>query len=323
MPELPEVETVVRGLKRLLNQTIQKVVIKDKRSWKNHPASKQASGGTRLEGLRIIGLKRRGKGIIVNLSRGTSLLIHLKMTGQLIYIPRHAELGSASRSRNKFGMTERSFGMTKGRLNLGHPTKDFVGPMPGKHTRVIFKLSPTRSPANPPTRSNTLYFNDQRLFGWIKVLPTKELEKDPFIKKLGPEPFTLAADELYEKIKKRPKSSVKAILLNQSVITGLGNIYTDEVLFEAGIRPTRKGRNITKKDAENLIKTAKKVLKKGIKYSGTSIVNYKTPEGSPGRMQNYLKVYSRNGLPCRKCRTPISKIRVAGRGTHYCPNCQK
>ncbi|RLC37629.1 bifunctional DNA-formamidopyrimidine glycosylase/DNA-(apurinic or apyrimidinic site) lyase [candidate division Kazan bacterium] len=296
MPELPEVETVVRGLaKHILGQTIKDVEVLNKKSFQGGPST--SSGNKKLRGLKIKSVSRRGKGIIINLSRNTSLLVHLKMTGQLIYIPtplRHKGYGGLRR------------------LNLGHPTQDFVNKMPSRHSRVVLKLS-----------RGTLYFNDQRLFGWIRVLPTKELKNDPFLSKLGPDALKISTAHLWAVTKRRPQNPIKAILLDQSVITGLGNIYTDEVLFEAGIRPTRKGKTITKKDVEKLIKAIKKILTKGIKYSGTSIVNYKTPEGSPGQMQNYLKVYSRAGLPCRKCKTSITKTRVANRGTHHCPKCQQ
>lgn len=329
MPELPEVETVVRGLrKHLIDQTIKGVEVLNKKSIRGLSVHKSI-------GLSVKSVSRRGKGIIIELAKpgvakgedgssDFSLLIHLKMTGQLIWISskilRRALLAQDDKTE-------------KGRLNFGHPTKDFASEMPSRHTRIIFKLS-----------KGTLYFNDQRLFGWVKVLPSSELEKDPFIKKLGPEPLATPyifspkcppshgreqkdsqelSAHLWADIKRRPQSSIKAILLDQSVITGLGNIYTDEVLFEAGIRPTRKGKSITKKDIEKILKAIKKILTKGIKYSGTSIVNYKTPDSSPGKMQNYLKVYSRAGLPCRKCRTPISKIRLAGRSVHFCPKCQK
>jgi formamidopyrimidine-DNA glycosylase len=326
MPELPEVETVVRGLtKHIIGQTINDVEVLHKKSFL----------GKKPTGLKIKGISRRGKGIIIELTKDTSLLIHLKMTGQLIYIsgspikPRmtkkeencHAEFSSASKILKRV--------QDDNRLNFGHPTDDFTNSMPSKHTRVIFKLS-----------GGTLYFNDQRIFGWIKALPTKDILSDPFIKKLGPEPFltpytmstymngrsimgTISIAQILGHLKRRPKSSIKATLLDQSVLTGLGNIYVDEILFEAGIRPTRKSASITKLEAEKLVRAIKKILKKGIKHSGTSIINYKTPEGSMGRMQNYLQVYMQEKNPCKVCKSPILKTRVAGRGTHFCKTCQK
>lgn len=286
MPELPEVETVVRGLNKYLpGQKIKNIKrIRAK-------SISFASGITlnKLKGLKILNLTRRGKGIIINLSKEISLLIHLKMTGQLIYI-----------------------GKSK-RINLGHPTKDFSEPMPSKHTRIIFELT-----------KGTLYFNDQRLFGWIKALYTKDLYKDSFIKQLGMEPLSkdFNAEFLWQIIIKKPKSPIKSIILDQSNIAGIGNIYANEALFIAGIHPARPGKKIKKGEIKKLISAIKMILIKGIKYSGTSIVNYKTPEGSPGQMQKHLKVYNRAGLPCFKCKTLIKKIKTAGRGTYFCPKCQ-
>jgi len=297
MPELPEVETVVRGLtKHIVGQTIKDVQILHKKSflW---PA-KFGKQPPKIIGLKITDIARRGKGIIISLSQDTTLLIHLKMTGQLIYI---------SRSRIKPRMTRQEM-----RVNFGHPTDDFSNAMPSRHTRVIIKLS-----------QGTLYFNDQRIFGWVKASPTAMLADDKFLKQLGPEPWDITAEELAQKIKRRAKSPIKAILLDQSVMVGLGNIYVDEALFAAGVRPTRQGKTITAKDAAGLLVATQSVLTKGIKYSGTSIINYKTPDGSPGRMQNHLMVYMQNKAPCKKCGGPISKIRLAGRGTHFCCTCQR
>lgn len=350
MPELPEVETVVRGLtKHIIGQTIKDVVVSHKKSFQGSPST--SSGNKKLRGLKIKEISRRGKGIIINFAKQPaearsadrspselSLLIHLKMTGQLIYISgspiksgmtentkrsldklrmtqngRHAESSSASKNKTlKRVQGDGNLVQDDKRLNFGHPTDDFTNTMPSKHTRVIFKLS-----------KGTLYFNDQRIFGWVKILPTEMIKNDKFISKLGPDALKISTPHMGCWIKRRPKSPIKAILLDQSVLTGLGNIYADEVLFEAKICPTRKGLSITNKDIENLVKAIKKILKLGIKHSGTSIINYKTPEGSMGKMQNYLKVYMQDKQPCKVCKTPISKIRVANRGTHFCPKCQK
>jgi len=293
MPELPEVETVVRGLTRhIVGQSIKDIKILNKKSFIG--TSRQDSKS------KILGLKRRGKSIIINLSKGLSLLIHLKMTGQLIYIPKDS--GQAR-------MTE-----GKKRLNLGHPTKDFAEEMPSSHTRVIFELS-----------KGTLYFNDQRKFGWVKLVPTKDVEKDKFISKLGVEPLSRSfnSDVLWQAIQRHPNSPIKSTIMDQSLVTGVGNIYSDEALFVAGIRPDRKGKTITKPETKKLALAIKKVLELGIKHAGTSIANYKNAEGLPGRMQNYLKVYGRTGLPCpHKCGV-VKSIRIGGRSAHFCPICQK
>jgi len=286
MPELPEVETVVRGLSRhIVGQKVKHIHVPTKTSFKG--TAKKA------ESLLIKKITRRGKGIIIDLAKDQTILVHLKMTGQLIYIP------SAK----------------KGRLNFGHPTDDFTNTMPSRHTRVWFELS-----------KGNLYFNDQRRFGWVKLVATKDAPKDKFFAGLGMEPFDkkFTSTFLYSAIQRRPKSNIKAIILDQSLVTGIGNIYSDEALFYARLKPTRLGKSITKLDATRLVGAIKKVLTKGIKYLGTSVNTHRTPEGSMGQMQNYLAAYDRKELPCRqRCGSNIKKIRLNGRGTHYCPVCQK
>ena len=289
MPELPEVETVVRGLSRLLpGQTIKDIEIIMPRSFLWNPDIKP----TEILGLRVLSLSRRGKGIIINLTKGYSLLIHLKMTGQLIYIGKTA----------------------KSRLNYGHPDANFLASMPSKHTRVYLTLS-----------KGTLYFNDQRLFGWVKATRADQLDQDPFIKKLGPEPFSKEFTPAYlsSLIKRRGRSNIKAIILDQSGVVGVGNIYADEALFDAKIKPTRLGKSLTETEINRLFKSIQKVLALGIRYLGTSLSHYKTGEGAMGKMQNHLKVYGRKGQHCLVCGSPIKKIRIAGRGTHYCSTCQR
>ncbi len=308
MPELPEVETVVRGLSRhIVGQKIKHVEILSAKSFLWNPKltkSKKVGGKTAYpipqEILRrtIKKISRRGKGIIIDLDKGYSILIHLKMTGQLIYIPKDKKPGRTTGGK---------------RLNYGHPDKNFSQAMPSKHTRVWFELS-----------KGNLYFNDQRRFGWVKLTPTQDVFKDKFFAKLGLEPFDkkFTPPFLWSAIQRHPKANIKAIILDQSLITGIGNIYSDEALFYARLKPTRLGRSITKPEVTKLYAAIKKVLEKGIKYSGTSINTHRTPEGSMGKMQNYLAVYEREGQPCRSCKGIITKIRVAGRGTHYCPMCQ-
>lgn len=288
MPELPEVETVVNGLKKpLVGQTIKDIK-------KLHPKSLHLANGlslNKLKGLKILNLRRKGKAIIIDLTNKISLLIHLKMTGQLIYVANN-----------------------KSRLNLGHPTTDFINSMPSKHTRIIFKLS-----------KGILYFNDQRIFGWVKAMPIKDISTHSFIKNLGPDAISSSFNfkVLQQIVARKPKSIIKAILLDQTNIAGIGNIYADESLFSAGIKPDRKAGTLNQLEIKKLTSTIKQVLKKGIKYSGTSISDYKTAKGALGQMQNYLKVYKRNGLPCKQCKTLIKKTRVINRGTHFCATCQK
>ena len=300
MPELPEVETVVKGLKKpLVGRTIKDIK-------KLHSKSLQLASRlslNKLKGLKVLNLQRKGKAIIINLTNQISLLVHLKMTGQLIYIPRPSSLSSRPKRRD-----------LSTRLNLGHPTADFINSMPSKHTRIIFKFS-----------KGVLYFNDQRLFGWIKAMPTKNISINPFIKNLGPDALSNSFNSsvLEQIIKRKPKSPIKSVILDQSNIAGIGNIYANESLFLAGIKPDRKASTLNKNEVKKLTSSIKQILKKGIKYSGTSISNYKTAKGASGKMQNYLKVYKRDGLPCKKCKTLIKKIKIAGRSSYFCPTCQK
>ena len=322
MPELPEVETVVRGLTRyIVGQRIKDIKILNKKSFIVTPRLRPPRARLRSgNNLKIQKIDRRGKAVIITLSKGLSLLIHLKMTGQLIYLPtgrqvspssRHAEFISAS--PRKILKRVQDDGKGK-RLNFGHPTSDFATEMPSSHTRVIFELS-----------KGTLYFNDQRKFGWVKLVQTKDVEKDKFISKLGVEPLSksFTADVLWQAIQRHPNSPIKSTIMDQSLVTGVGNIYSDEALFVAGIRPDRKGKTITKPESKKLASAIKKVLELGIKHAGTSIANYKNAEGLPGRMQNYLKVYGRKNLVCpHKCGT-IKSIRIGGRSAHFCSLCQK
>lgn len=286
MPELPEVETVRKGLEKVLvGQTIRSGDILYKKSF--FPAKGLTAKS--LAGLKVKSVARQGKALVISLSKDLSLLIHLKMTGQLIYIDK------------------------KARLNLGHPSNDFVARMPSSHTRVIFHFA-----------KGTLYFNDQRKFGWVKLLPSPLVAEDKFIQKLGIEPFDkrFTPDYLWSIIQRRPKSNIKAIISDQSLVAGLGNIYSDEALFFASIFPTRLGKNVKRAEAIKLASAMKKVLELGIKYNGTSLTHHRTPEGSTGDMQKFLMVYDRKGSPCKKCKTIIKKIRLNGRGTNYCPKCQ-
>jgi len=307
MPELPEVETVVRGLSRhIVGQKINHVEIKNARSflWSTKVKPTAVLGHT------VKSVSRRGKGIIINLSKDYSLLIHLKMTGQLIYIP--SLRGGKPTKQSRLPRYARN---DKGRLNFGHPDKNFEEEMPSKHTRVWLELS-----------KGTLYFNDQRKFGWVKVTATKDIPQDKFIKTLGIEPFDkkFTSAFLWDAIQHRPRSNIKAVISDQKVVAGLGNIYSDEALFYSHLRPTRLGKTITKPETTKLHSAIQKVLRLGIKHSGTSIANYKDAEGLPGNMQKYLAVYDRKGLPCHgTCKGKVEKIRLNGRGTHFCPACQE
>lgn len=278
MPELPEVETIRRGLKDfIINKKITKIDILCEKSFQGTPTFG-----------RIIEIRRFGKALIIDLDNGNSLMIHLRMTGQLIYDGEE-------------------------RYAAGHPSENFTSQLPNKQTRVVIELD-----------HGTLFFNDQRKFGFIKVLATNEVKNDTFIKKLAKEPWNITAKELYTKLQKHKKSPIKASILDQTIICGLGNIYADETLFAIGIHPESKSGALSLKNTTDLIHSAAKVMECSIDSGGSTMKTYVKADGTRGDyLENFAQVFRREGKPCTKCGTKIIKIRVAGRGTYICPNCQR
>ena len=281
MPELPEVETIKRGLSSFcLGQKIKRVEVL---------CDKSFVGPTEIvEGQKIVGFRRFGKALVVDLSGGVSLMIHLRMTGQLIYdgIERYA---------------------------AGHPSENFVANLPNRQTRVVFELS-----------DGVLYFNDQRKFGFVKVLPTEEIEQDKFIRNLAKEPWQMEPEEFYEKLQRHKNAPIKAVILDQKIICGLGNIYADEALFDARIHPRIMTGKLTFEDAKRLLESAKKVMEASINSGGSTMKTYVKADGTKGDyLEKFAKVFRREGQPCERCGAEIIKIKVAGRGTHVCLNCQR
>ncbi len=277
MPELPEVETIRRGLKKfILEKKITKIDILCDKSFI----------GTPVLG-RVKDIRRYGKALVIDLDNNNSLMIHLRMTGQLIYDGRE-------------------------RYAAGHPSDNFTAHLPNKQTRIILKFE-----------DGTLYFNDQRKFGFIKSIKTPEVESDSFIKKLAKEPWDMTAEELHEKLKRHKQSSIKATILDQTVICGLGNIYADEALFASRIHPERKCGTLSIDEVRQLLKAARKVMQNSIDSGGSTMATYVKADGTKGDyLEKFAKVFHREGQPCLVCGTKIIKTRVAGRGTHICPNCQ-
>ncbi len=287
MPELPEVETVRSGLDKLLPG---RKILGVTHNWAKSFPNAETDVKHFLIGASIVAVKRRAKVLLIELDTKYSLLIHLKMTGQLV-----------------FRGSDKSFG-------AGHPGDSLVGKLPDKSTRVIFDLGDSK-----------LFFNDQRKFGWVRLLPTAEVPNIDFMQRLGPEP--LSADftqtNFKERFKTRPNTNIKAALLDQSVIAGIGNIYADESLWAAKIHPATLVKNISVKKQNELHRAIQAVLKLAIKKGGSTDRNYVDAEGKKGSYLSFAKVFRRQGQPCPRCGTIIEKTRVAGRGTHYCPNCQK
>ena len=287
MPELPEVETVRIQLQQaLVGKTIHGVeVFHDKTVAYNEAIEAQLVGQT------IAAVDRVGKLLIISFTGEADLflLAHLKMTGQFLVVD--------------------ADGVTGGGHTLS--TAD-VRELPGRHTRVAFYF----------TDHSTLYFNDMRLFGYCKVVDKRAMEAARA--RFGPEPIadTFSLDWFVESVRKR-KAPIKAVLLDQSFIAGLGNIYVDEALFRAGVRPTRKANRLTKKEAALVGESARVVLKEAIAVGGTTFQHFVDTGGNNGNFIDYLQVFGKQGSACSVCGAIIQKIRVAGRGTHYCPQCQR
>jgi len=244
-----------------------------------------------LHGKQVSKIDRIGKLMIFSFTDEADvfLLAHLKMTGQFFYVDTHGDVAGG-----------------------GHSLSEAVNAdFPHKHSRVAFHF----------TDHTSLYFNDMRLFGYAKLATA--LEVATARSKFGPEPITPDFDCNWfaSKLKTR-KTPIKAALLDQSFVAGLGNIYVDEALWRAKIRPTRRADRVTKAEAALLCKAAGDVMNESIKVGGTTFQHFVDTGGKNGNFTDYLKIFGRQGTACSRCGEIIKKIRCAGRGTHYCPGCQ-
>ncbi len=287
MPELPEVETIRIGLAKLLPGLVVKDVWHDwAKSFPNAPADVARF----LIGAEIIEVKRRAKVLIIELSSKYSLVVHLKMTGQLVF-----------KGKKSFG--------------AGHPSASLKGKLPDKTTHVIIDF----------TDGSKLFFNDQRKFGWVRLLPTSEVPLIDFMQTVGPEPLEddFTVDKFIERLMTRKNSPVKAVLLDQKVLAGVGNIYADESLWGAKIHPASPVAKVPKAKLVVLHQTLRDVLNLSIKTGGSTDRNYVNAEGKKGSYLSFAQVFRKEGQPCPRCGAIIEKIRVARRGTHVCPKEQK
>ncbi len=243
MPELPEVETIRRQLAK-------KIV------------------GKKLKGKKIKAVRRRAKVLIINFADGSSLVFHLKLTGQLIF--------------------------------NGQPLK---------YTRKIFRFDD----------GSKLVFNDARKFGWWKIVKnTEQIEK-----RFGPEALEINLKTFKDCLKKHPNTKIKPLLMDQKFIAGIGNIYSNEILFAAKVLPQRRVKTLKDKEIQQIHQNIKTVLKKAIRYHGTSAQYYLDACGKKGSYINYLKVYQRDGEKCVRCSGKIKRVKIGGRSAYFCPKCQK
>jgi formamidopyrimidine-DNA glycosylase len=306
MPELPEVETIKNDLKKaILNKKIVEVEAREKKIIKSNFQEFPQD----LKGNAFRDISRIGKLMIFKLKNKKYLLIHLKMTGQLIYKP-HFKTSPRPSPCQEEGESENK--RKKNVIAGGHEIPGMDDKLPNKHTHVIFKFAD----------KSVLYFNDMRRFGYLKLADEEELKK---IKaEYGVEPlsrgFTLK--RLREVLKGR-KNSVKAVLMDQSLIAGIGNIYADEILFKAGVMPSRAANTLGEEEIKKIFRAIKFILKKAIKYRGTTFSDYVDSKGKKGNFTRFLDVYKREGERCKRCGNVIKKMKIGGRGARYCPECQK
>ena len=289
MPELPEVEVVKRSLERnILNLIIKKVKIKDA----NLRYKVDKTRLLKLIGKKITKIERRSKFLIFEIGKTFQMLVHLGMTGKFFFV---------DKKKIKF--------KTSFYYNLNNK-KDF------KHDRVIFFFQ----------NNQKLIYNDIRKFGFIKFYNLRNYNKISHLKNLGPEPLGKNFNTNYfKKYIFNRNRNIKNILMDQNCVSGLGNIYVNEILFLSKVKPTRKVKSLKKKEINNIIKNSKNILAKSINYGGSSIKDFSSENGKKGSFQQFFKVYGREGEKCSNvdCITNIKRIVVSNRATFFCKNCQK
>jgi formamidopyrimidine-DNA glycosylase len=300
MPELPEVEVVKLFLEqKLLHKTITKLEILNPKSFIGNPK--------KVLNQKIVKFSRIGKQLSIYLSNDLILLVHLKMTGQLILVPPLSRGGPEG-----------------GGVVLGHPTKDALLNLPNKSTRIIFHFSDTSLRGFTPTKQSLLYFNDQRKFGWIKLLSQSELIESQ--KNLGLDIFNpkFSPEYIFSQLQKS-RRPVKIMLLDQNYFAGIGNIYANDALFLSGIHPKTPSNIITLAQAKLIHKYIIEIMKQSVLAGGSTAKDnkYIHPDGTAGNNQFFFRVYERKGEPCLKCGTKIEYQKLGARGTFFCPKCQK
>ena len=287
MPELPEVETVRRGLSLLI---VGKEVRSETHDWPKGFPNTPEDVQEFLVGATVTAVRRRAKVLLIDLSSGYTVVTHLKMTGQLVF-----------RGDEVFG--------------AGHPNESLIGPLPDRSTRVAIEF----------TDGSKLFFNDQRKFGWMKLYPTVEVENIDFMKKVGPEPLEdeFTPSQFRDRFRRRARTSIKAALLDQTVVAGVGNIYADESLWGARIDPRRLVADVTEPEFGLLFHELRAVMNLAIEKGGSTDKNYVNAEGKRGSYMDFARVFRREGQACPRCGATIEKIKHAGRGTHFCGQCQR
>jgi formamidopyrimidine-DNA glycosylase len=291
MPELPEVEVTRRLLEpRLLSRTIVAVhTTAQSYFFLTRPAELKRT----LLGRTIVGLERRGKYLLLELDGGFRLLLHLGMTGQL-FLADSRSPRLLSQRRHKAAQAGGGAAFTPDQHT--HLRLEFVDELPG------------------------LVFRDVRKFGKVRLL--KPGQSDARLERLGTDALAIDAATLFERTRRR-KAPIKSVLLDQSVLAGVGNIYADEALFMTGVRPKRQAARVSAEECGGLVDNLRRVLLRSIETGGSSISDFVAPDGSDGQFQTERKVYARTGEGCSHCGQPIKRIVIGARSSHYCPSCQR
>jgi len=280
MPELPEVETIVGRIKpHLLGKRLQKIHIRHPKSVQGNPKLVESSA--------ISAVYRRAKMLVFAFENDNAILIHLKMTGQILYQDTTIRLGG------------------------GHPTADWVSDLPSKHTRAILEFSD----------ESKVFFNDMRLFGWIKVVSQVGLQEE--LQKYAPDVIASAVTPKYffDKLQRR-RQAIKVVVMDQALVAGVGNIYANDALHLAKIHPMCLANALSMAEATKVLRALQTVIHLGIEKQGATIHSFRYIDGFAGSYQDVLRVYGRDGLPCSVCKTTIIRSKIGGRGTFFCPNCQ-
>jgi formamidopyrimidine-DNA glycosylase len=290
VPELPEVEVTRRRIGPLLvgRRILEVRTTRDSRLFLTRPARLRA----RLRGRCVAALGRSGKYLVAEFDDGARLVVHLGMTGQLF--------SSAATSPRLLSATRRA--------SLAPEAQSGFRPDVHTHLRLRFEDG-----------GPEVFLRDVRKFG--KVLLLERGESHPRLARLGLDALETTGESLFAALRGRT-ASIKALLLDQALISGVGNIYADEALFRAGVRPARRAGRVTRRECELLAAAIREVLERSIETGGSSIRDYVTPDGSDGFYQDERRVYARGGEPCLRCGSAIRRTTVAQRGTHYCPSCQ-
>ncbi len=291
MPELPEVETIKNDLEKKIVGT--KIVSADA-LWPDIVKDIPFEVFSRqVQGAEIINVSRRAKNLIIKLSGGLNLLIHLKMTGHFMIAEDSAEI------------SEEGKWLKTGNPNLKEDRQN-------QFIRIVFHLD----------NGKILAMSDMRKFAYIKLVDDKEL--NDFLDGYGPEPFSPEfTEEKLASIFKSKNIAAKKVLMDQSLIAGIGNIYADEILWASRVHPLSVSSKLSDKDTKEIYKNIKKVLKLAIERRGTSTSDFRDTDGKKGSYGDLRNVYRRTDLPCPMCGGPVERITVGGRGTHFCPRCQK